>query len=345
MGGFFDFKSAEERASEKAFGEGREEGRSEQVSPSMLGLYEVFGTAVPSTKEHESRLAGIRAGIDERSSGERQSDSSAAGFRSSNESEYYGSGTSVPEESSFRGVKIFFVLIFLGVGILLGGPVFDSLRTPSPSGLDDVGQLNSTPPNSTQVIVREGMQNRDLKTQLLNASYPSGCVNVFSDGEFGSMISLQDGDWDNEEADPTKHAYFGIYNNGIVFANLTGDGRREAVVHTACGLEVSTWAYSEVFIIDTSSRKLNVLCRLSPDDWGDNALGSTWNTSDVKVKSGIVAVSFLLGGSRAQPDWDATTAFTWDGNRFTRIGFAAHGLPNGSHPHDVIQSGIDLSAL
>jgi serine/threonine protein kinase len=199
-------------------------------------------------------------------------------------------------------------------------------------------------PNFLKAIVPPGFQNRDLRTRLLNASYPSACVKVFSDQGFGATIPLRNGRWDNGEKDLSKQAFFEIVEKGILFTDLTGDGRQEAVVHTECGPESWTVGYGEVFIIDTSSSELNVLARLSKEDWGD-ALGFTWNTSNVRVKDGLLAVSYLLGGSHAQPDWDATTAFKWSGSRFVRAGFEAHGEPGGSHPNEVIRRGADLSAL
>ncbi|HUB00356.1 MAG TPA: hypothetical protein VMA34_18625 [Terracidiphilus sp.] len=197
---------------------------------------------------------------------------------------------------------------------------------------------------SSGLVVPPALAHERLTAKLLNASYPSACFQVFSDVGFGKMMSLHNGDWDNGQSDPVKHAYFGVINKKIIFTSLTRDGRREAVVPTACGIYASTEAYTEVFVIDTSSPALTVLARLSPEDWGDNSSGITyiWNTSDIRVKNGLLLVSFQLGGSHAQPDWDATSGFRWNGSRFVRIGFEAHGETAGSHPNEVIQEGADL---
>jgi hypothetical protein len=194
------------------------------------------------------------------------------------------------------------------------------------------------------LVLPRRIEGSSLRTQLLNASYPSACDKVFSDVGFESPIPLQNGEWDNGQPDPVQHAYFGIIGKKIIFANLTRDGHREAVVPTACGIYASTEAYTEVFVIDISSPALTVLARLSPEDWGDNSRGITyiWNTSDVRVANGLLLVSFELGGSHAQPDWDATSGFRWDGSRFVRVGFEAHGETAGAHPNEVIQEGTDL---
>jgi hypothetical protein len=107
-------------------------------------------------------------------------------------------------------------------------------------------------------------------------------------------------------------------------------------------MEASTSAYSEIFVVDASSSELGVLARLSPEDWGDSH-EFVWNTSDVEVKDGLLAVSYQLGGYHAQPDWDATTVFKWDGRRFVRVGFVASGEKGGAHPTEVIRTGVDFS--
>lgn len=216
----------------------------------------------------------------------------------------------------------------------LSVPTLHPFSIPSTTGNQEI--------RTFALIVPLEFQNQDLKTQLLNASYPSNCFKIYSDLGIGSTIPLRNGQWDNGQTDPVKHPYFGIMGNGIMFTNLTRDGHREAVVPTYCGIDASTESYSEVFVIDTSSPALNVLARLSPEDWGDGSRGITWNTSDVQVANGFLLVSFRLGGFHAQPDWDAISGFTWDGNRFIKSGFEAHGEAGGSHPNEVIREGANL---
>ena len=68
MGFFDDEKSNDAKSSERSFGEGREAGRSGEEGSFLLGLREVIGTAVPSTKEYDSYVAGVREGITDRAS-------------------------------------------------------------------------------------------------------------------------------------------------------------------------------------------------------------------------------------------------------------------------------------
>jgi hypothetical protein len=52
------------QSSEKSFGEGRQKGRSGEGELER-GLDDAIGTVVPATKEHQSQMAGIRAGLNE----------------------------------------------------------------------------------------------------------------------------------------------------------------------------------------------------------------------------------------------------------------------------------------
>ena len=200
-------------------------------------------------------------------------------------------------------------------------------------------------PDNPIVKVSPTLSNQNATNQLLNASYESDCWRWWTDDAFPKSITVSNGAWDNGQTALDKEAYFQIVGKKILLANLTGDGHQVAVVHTICGQENSTSGYDEIFVIDTSSPYMKVLQRFSFNDWSYDALGATWNTSDVRVKDGLLAVSYGLGGSHAQHDWGATSAFKWDGSQFVRVRFEAHGEPGGSHPNEVIRTGIDLSAL
>lgn len=171
---------------------------------------------------------------------------------------------------------------------------------------------------SMHVIIPSQFQNSNITTQLLNAGYPSKCSSEYRGSGFSDVVMISNGQWDNGQVEADQRAYFDVYENKITFGYLTGDGHWDAVVHTACGVEASTEAYSEVFVVDTSSARLKVLARLSPRDWGDDALGITWNASNTSVKNGALRISYLLGGSHAQPAWNATAVFRWNGTAFVR---------------------------
>jgi hypothetical protein len=114
--------------------------------------------------------------------------------------------------------------------------------------------------------------------------------------------------------------YFRIGN--VVFGDLKGDGRQEAVVHTECS-RMTNFAYNSVYVFAMSVDGGPILLdRLSPSDWGagqeDN--GGLFQISDVRVNKKLLAVSFYAGGSHAQPDWIVTSRFQWDGSHFVRIG-------------------------
>jgi hypothetical protein len=102
-------------------------------------------------------------------------------------------------------------------------------------------------------------------------------------------------------------------------------------------MESVTIGYEEVFIIDTSSKEMKVLQKLSPGDWGEDSLGINWRTSDITTDHDELTIGYMLGGSHAQPDWDAAAGFRWDGRSFVRVDFEAHGADGGSQQHQTVR--------
>jgi hypothetical protein len=206
----------------------------------------------------------------------------------------------------------------------------DDFRSSQPSSQSQTNGENQS------VMVSPGSENQDVATKLLNATYPSNCWELYANDGIGRMVTVKDGGWDNGQSQLDKEAYFQIVGKKVALADLEGNGHQIAVVQTVCGLESVTSGFEEVFVLDPSSSDMKVLHKFSWEDWSENSLGTAFRTSDVKVGNGELSVSYFLGGSRAQPDWDATTGFRWDGRQFVRVDFEARGEDAGSHAHQTI---------
>ncbi len=116
-----------------------------------------------------------------------------------------------------------------------------------------------------------------------------------------------------------QEVYFGIVNQKITFADLKGDGHDQAVVHTACGFSVATESEDELFVFETLDSKPKLLARLSGHDWGGRTIEPIWRVKGVEVKDHCIIVSFIAGGSHAEPAWNVATSLQWNGSRFARI--------------------------
>jgi hypothetical protein len=187
------------------------------------------------------------------------------------------------------------------------------------------------------VNIPPGLDNQSIQTRLLSASYSSDCVKQYPDAGFSRVITVKNGIWDNGREESDKRASFQIVGKKVILANLTGNGRQEAVVETYCGMENQTLGYEEIYVIDPSSKSMKVLQKFSPRDWGESSLGITWSMTGVEAEDGELRVGYRLGGSHAQPDWNATTGFRWNGRHFVRVNFEARGESGEAHEHQSIQ--------
>lgn len=256
-------------------------------------------------------------------------------------------GKSVEPNAASEGISVMQILCrTLGAAIFISGLalalfssysyiVFVAPRISSFFLQRSVSNISSL--NRGGVITSSLPKNRNVITQLLNASYSSDCWKQYPNDGFSRIVTIKNGAWNNGQSDLNKQAYFGIVDKKILLADLTGDGRHEAVVHIACGLESVTSGYEEIFVIDVSSPGMKLLYRFSPRDWSEDNVDIAWSITHVKVDNEELEISYPLGGSQAQPDWDATAGFRWDGRQFVRVDFEARGEDAGSHAHQTIR--------
>jgi murein DD-endopeptidase MepM/ murein hydrolase activator NlpD len=167
-----------------------------------------------------------------------------------------------------------------------------------------------------------GMATREVSdihgVAFLNFDYPSDCWKDYPNSGFDRIIHVANGEW--KKGAGVEEIYFGIVSNEVVYGDLNGDGQDEAVVHTACGFTAGNAWYDEVFVFAVSGGAPKLLTKLTPSDWSQDAWGIMWRVTDVQVNNGQLVITYLVGGSHAQPAWIATARFQWNGGGFVRTG-------------------------
>jgi hypothetical protein len=153
---------------------------------------------------------------------------------------------------------------------------------------------------------------------FLDFAYPSICWKFNKNSGFEKTIQVSKGEWRKGEG--VEEIYFQARKP--IYGDLNGDGAEEAVVETNCGFEVSTSGETEVFIFGMIAGKPKLLGQLSWLDWKQDAWGVPFAVKDVQIRHSQVLVTYILGGSHAQPAWIATAEFGWNGSHFVRTGIS-----------------------
>ena len=145
-----------------------------------------------------------------------------------------------------------------------------------------------------------------------NAEYPSGCSGLIRDPRFGAVIHVKNGEW--KTGPNASDAYFSV--NHVFYDDVDGDGRAEAIVTTACSIYGANYWETEVYVFQLADGQARLVQRLSSNDWYGPEGG--YRVAAVGVLGHEIRVSYLAGGSHAQPAWEITAGFKWNGNRFVR---------------------------
>lgn len=108
-----------------------------------------------------------------------------------------------------------------------------------------------------------------------------------------------------------RENYFQVLDNKIVYGDLNGDRREEAIVHIKCGGRAGNFSYSEIAIYTLKRGKAELLTaintsaieddhkRFSPD-------GFIVSVSSAKVLRGMLVIEAYADGSNAGPTHIAT---------------------------------------
>src|SRR5256885_3007973 len=96
-------------------------------------------------------------------------------------------------------------------------------------------QPSSTPRSATVTDIR--------KVDFLNFTYHSSlCSQKYGRKDIGKTVRVRKGEFKN------KNVYFAVEDNKIIYADVTGDGREDAIVPVSCGAMTANFSLSEVYI-------------------------------------------------------------------------------------------------
>jgi hypothetical protein len=154
------------------------------------------------------------------------------------------------------------------------------------------------------------------RVDFRNFNYVSDCWKTYSNAGFNQIIHVSNGEW--KHGSGSDEIYFAP--DKAIYGDINGDGRDEAVVRTSCGSESYTGHHDEVFVFGVAAGSPKLLVRLSSSDLSGPSSDFVWGVSNVKIINQQLLVNYLAGGPRAQPAWDATAKFKWNGVRFVRTG-------------------------
>src|SRR4030095_9788983 len=92
------------------------------------------------------------------------------------------------------------------------------------------------------------------KVDFLNFTYnPSQCSTEYGRQGLGKIVNVKDGEFKN------KRVYFSVVNDKIIYTDLTGDGKEEAVVPVDCGAMGANFSRSEVNVYTLENGRARLL--------------------------------------------------------------------------------------
>ena len=161
------------------------------------------------------------------------------------------------------------------------------------------------------------------KVDFLNFTYPSSLCSVeFGRQGIGKTVRVRDGEFKN------KSVYFAVADNRIIYADVTGDGREDAIVPIDCGAITANFTLSEVYIYTIKDGRATLLADISDKDMERDYRShypdaeSYWgvNENGLKVKNGNLEIEVLADGSHAAPKYIVTLGYRLSGESFRLIG-------------------------
>jgi hypothetical protein len=176
-------------------------------------------------------------------------------------------------------------------------------------------QASSTPGSATVTDIR--------KVDFLNLTYPSSlCSQEYGRQGIGKKVRVRDGEFKN------KNVYFAVAGNKIIYADMTGDGREDAIVPVDCGAMTANFALSEVYIYTIRDGRATLLAEINDKDMERDYrryypdAESYWgvNENGLKVKEGNLEIDVLADGPHASPQYIVTLEYRLDGGALRLIG-------------------------
>lgn len=154
------------------------------------------------------------------------------------------------------------------------------------------------------------------KVDFLNFTYNSSlCSQEYGRKGIGRIVRVRNGESKN------KSVYFAVTNDRIIYADLTGDGKEEAIVPVECGATGANFSRSEINIYSVASGRATLLAATNDKtmerDYRANYADADgyWgiNENGIKVINGKVIIEVLVDGSHAAPKYIATLEYGLSG--------------------------------
>jgi len=150
-------------------------------------------------------------------------------------------------------------------------------------------------------LLEQGLHDDIHSVDFRNFDYPSDCWAQMND-RFDKKVSVSNGTW--QDLDRVFHV------DQILYGDLKGDGRPEAVVVASCSYTGLNSESTVTYVFEMSSAGLKRLAALYSHDPN---LG-------VRVSGTQLLLSYSEGGLSARPEWIVTAKFQWSGTALVRVG-------------------------
>lgn len=150
------------------------------------------------------------------------------------------------------------------------------------------------------------------KVDFLNFTYnPTQCSQEYGRQGIGRMVNVREGEFKN------KSVYFSVLSDKIIYADLTGDGKEEAIVPIDCGAMGANFSRSEVNVFTLENGHAALLAATNDKsmerDYRANYADADgyWgiNENGIKVNNGNLQVEVMVDGPHAQPKYIATLEY------------------------------------
>jgi hypothetical protein len=154
------------------------------------------------------------------------------------------------------------------------------------------------------------------KVDFLNFTYHSSlCSQEYGRQGIGKIVAVRKGEFKN------KNVYFAVANDRIIYADVTGDGREDAIVPIDCGANTANFSRSEIYIYTVQAGRATLLAEINDKDMERDYrrsypdAESYWGIAEngLKVKDGNLEIDVLVDGSHAAPKYIVTLEYRLSG--------------------------------
>ncbi len=156
------------------------------------------------------------------------------------------------------------------------------------------------------------------QVDFLNYTYQSRLCSQEIPG-ISKTVRVRKGEFENDEV------RFGV--DDVIYGDITGDGREEAIVEIGCMLLGANGWLSDIFIYTLKNGRAALVAELNDNNMYRDykryySNGTLWRITDngVKVKGNNLVIERFAEGSHAAPKYVATMDYRLNGTKLTLSG-------------------------